>query len=327
MSFREISLRFPRSILELGRIFSTEKKCLKYMFQIRWPDGFICPYCGGEKPYWIKSRKTFSCAACKKQISLKVGTVMEKSKTPLSVWFTGAYFMTTFKPGISAMEFQHQMNIPSYECAFQVLHKLRSAAGQHEDDKLSGEIEVDETFVGAERKGLAGRSAKGKSLIVGAVEIRGRAAGRARLRKITKASGRELQRFLRRHVEPGTQVNTDGWRGYASIHKLGFYHDVVVSSKIQSEVEEWLPHVHRVFGNLKVWLNGTHHGVSPKHIQAYLNEFTFRFNRRKNRKEAFNELLGLAAHRQGPTYEKLYRSGKRRGWKHPNPSEAEFEVA
>lgn len=311
--------KFPRSILELGRIFSDEKACLRYMLEIRWPDGFTCPHCQSEKYYWIKTRGIIKCASCDKQISLKAGTVMEKSKTLLCSWFAGAYLMTTLTPGISAVQFQRQVNIPSYECAFQILHKLRAAAGQRELARLTDEVEVDETYVGAVQPGRRGRGAKGKALVVAAVEVRGRAAGRARLRKIEHASKKELGTFMKDHVETGAKVNTDGWSGYDKIEKLGYEHDVVIESTRESDAADWLPHVHRVFGNLKAWLGGTHHGVSPKHMQAYLNEFVFRFNRRRRPKEAFNALLGLAAQRRGPTYKKLYRSGFRGGWRHPNP--------
>lgn len=319
------SLRFPRSILELGRVFADEKTCLRYLSRIRWPHGFTCPYCGGRKGYPISERAAVKCASCERHVYLKVGTVMEKSKTSLCSWFAGAYLMTTLTPGISAVQFQRQVNIPSYECAFQILHKLRAAAGQRELPRLTGEVEVDETYVGAVRKGKRGRGAKGKALVVAAVEVRGHAAGRARLRKISHASKRELGRFLKDHVELGTKVNTDGWKGYRGIEKLGYEHDVVIESTDESDVKDWLSHVHRVFGNLKTWLNGTHHGVSPKHMQAYLNEYVFRFNRRRKPKQAFDTLLGLAVQRGGPTYEKLYHAGFRGGWKHPNP--LGFEVA
>ncbi len=312
-------LRFPRSILELGRVFKDDETCLQYLFDIRWPDGFVCPDCGSGKGYPITSRAAIKCADCNKQVYLKAGTVMEKTKTSLCDWFAGAYLMTTLTPGISAVQFQRQVNIPSYECAFQILHKLRAAAGQREMGKLSGEVEVDEVFIGARRRGKRGRGAEGKSIVVGAIEDHGKYAGRARLRAIKKANAKHLHKFLVDHVEVGSTVKTDGFTAYRRIAKLGFRHDVVVASEHEDDAEGWLPHVHRMFGNLQTWLNGTHHGVSKKHMQAYLNEYIFRFNRRRSPKKAFDALLGLASHNSGPTYEKLYSVGAWGGWKHPNP--------
>ena len=217
------------------------------------------------------------------------------------------------------MQLLHQTDIGAYECAFQVLHKLRAAAGQRELDKLSGTVEVDEVYIGAERPGRGGRGAKGKALVVAAVEVRGRASGRARLRRIPNVKGATLQQFLKDHVARGSTVKTDGWSGYRRIESVGYRHDRVVEGTSHEVAEKWLPHVHRIFGNLKTWLNGTHHGVSPKHMQAYLNEFVFRFNRRKNPKAAFRVLLDLAGSHRAPTYEELYRAGTSKGWRHPNP--------
>jgi len=135
------SLHYPRSILELGRVFADEETCLRYLFQVRWPDSFVCPHCGGKKGYPIASRAAVKCAVCNKQVYLKVGTIMEKSKTSLCNWFAGAYLMATFTPGISAVQFQRQVNIPSYKCAFQILHKLRAAAGQRELVLLQSEMD------------------------------------------------------------------------------------------------------------------------------------------------------------------------------------------
>jgi len=313
-------MQLPTTILELGRVFSSEERCREYLMEVRWPRGFVCPHCGESRSSPIPTRpRQIRCLACGRQTSIMAGTVMERSKTPLCSWFAGAYMMTTLTPGVSAVQFGRQTGIPSYECAFQVLHKLRAAAGLREKSRLSGTVEVDETYVGAEQKGKRGRGAKGKALVVGAVEVKGRGSGRCRLRVIRRPDRATLHRFLRGHVEPGALVKTDGFASYSGMEALGYEHDVTVESTSEADAAEWLPHIHRVFGNLKTWLNGTHHGVSPKHMQAYLNEFGFRFSRRKNPQKAFNLLLGLATEHEGPTYEMLYRSGKRQGWRHPNP--------
>jgi transposase-like protein len=313
---------FPRSIFELGQLFSGDDSCLEYIVEARWPDGFKCPHCNGTRFYWLETRKKMiKCASCREQISLTAGTVMEKTKTSLCKWFTGAYLMTTHTPGISALQFQRQVDIPSYECAFQILHKIRASAVRPNRDKLSGYVEVDESWIGGHRLGKRGRGAEGKALVVGAIEVRGKGAARARFRRVRNASHETLSGFIKAHVEPGSIVRTDGWRGYIGIEDYGYQH----SREIEESPERAaliLPHFHRVISNLKAWIIGTHHGVSPKHMQAYLNEYCFRFNRRMSPWKAFETLLGLAAHSEGPTYNQLYAND---GWIHRNPLEVGVE--
>lgn len=229
--------------------------------------------------------------------------------------------MTTQTPGMSALQFQRQVGIPSYEAAFQIMHKLRAAMVAPERDKLGGIIEADETYIGSHRIGGGrGRGAEGKSLVVGAVEVKngkkGPYAGRARLLKIEHADSDTLSGFLVMNVERDTVVRTDGWRGYNGIEAEGFIHEPFPLNDPE-KASKVFPHIHRVFGNLKAWIIGTHHGVSPKHMQAYLNEYVFRFNRRFAPWGAFNTLLGLASDHAAPTYEQLYRAGTKKGWEHP----------
>ena len=191
-----------------------------------------------------------------------------------------------------------------------------------ERGQLSGAVEVDESFVGVAREGTRGRGAEGKAIVVGAVEViptgRGTRAGRLRLQEIGDASQEALIPFIMDCVEPGTIVRTDGWLGYTNLPQMGYRHEIV-EGEDSTEVAEQLVHIHRVFSNLKSWLIGTHHGVSEKHLQAYLNEYVFRFNQRANPMAAFNAILGLASHFEAPTYEELYAAGEAGGWVHPNP--------
>ena len=177
--------------------------------------------------------------------------------------------------------------------------------------KLSGVVEVDETYIGGKKAGVTGRGALGKVLVAGAVDTKGKYANRIRLRVIPDASSETLTNFVKTNVEEGSQVKTDDWRGYSKLKVLGYKHTVVAD----------LPHIHRVFSNLKTWLLGTHHGVSPQHTQAYLNEYVFRFNRRKTPMAAFQTALGLGSQRLGPTYRGLYgvAKGLSLAWIHPNP--------
>mgnify|MGYP001610156792 CR=1 FL=1 len=312
---------FPKTIFEFQQRFSTEEECMKYLIESRWPDDFSCPRCqaDGREFYWKKGRNLLQCKACGYQASVTAGTVLHRSKQPLTLWFWAAYLVTTHTPGLSAVQFQRQVGLSSYQTAFTMLHKLRAAMVKVDRTKLNGIVEVDETFIGGSEKGKPGRGAGGKALVVGAVELRGDAVSRIRLRVIQDASGASLERFVKENVEPGSIIKTDGWAGYNKLGRLGYQH----LASIEGEPERAaviLPHVHRIFSNLKSWLIGTHHGVSEQHLPAYLNEFVFRLNRRKTPMAAFQTVLGLIAEREGPTYRGLYGVAKgSTEWTHPNP--------
>lgn len=258
-----------------------------------------------------------------------MGTVMERSHTPLSVWFWAAYLVSSQTPGMSAAQFQRQIGLKRYETAFQILHKLRAGMVRPAHDRIGGRanehVEVDETWVGGRTRG-EGSGVHHKTLVAAATEVRqrvpgtkrdarrnGRYAGRIRLAVIPDRSAGSLCGFVEQAVAPGAKVVTDNWSGYADLTKLGYDHHAVAERSDPRVAEEHLPIVHLVFANLKTWLIGTHHGVSPQHLQAYLNEFTFRFNRRFYPFNALRSLLGITGEVTAPTYEALY-SGE---WRHP----------
>ena len=309
---------FPKTILDFQRQFSTDDACLRYLIDSRWPDGFVCPRCRWREAYWKAPRKLFQCKACGYQASVTAGTVLHRSKMPLVQWFWAAYLVTTHTPGLSALQFARQMDL-GYETAFQMLHKLRAAMVKEGQERLRGIVEVDEAYLGGERAGKAGRGAHGKMLVAGAVETHGRRAGRIRLRVIRGVSGDQLTGFVKATVEEGSTVRTDGWAGYNGLRALGYQHKPEVEGTPE-RAAEILPLIHLAFSNLKTWLLGTHHGsVKKQHMQAYLNEFTFRFNRRRTPMAAFQTVLGLIDERKGPTYAGLYdvvRGGD--SWQHPN---------
>lgn len=295
----------PTSIREFQQMFPDEGACLEYLVRIRWPDGFCCASCDERAHYFYSERRTVVCKRCRRHIRVTAGSVMHRSKLPLSTWLYGAFLVSTLTPGISAVQFQRQLGISRYETAFQVLHKLRSAMVAPGREPLHGTIELDETLVGGVHKGgKRGRSTEKKTLVVGAVEIRpGRkrpvVAGRVRLRAIPDASAATLDGFLDEHVAPGTIVLTDGHQGYQNLAKLGYDH--------LPETGAELPLVHREFANLKTWLRGTHHDrVERQHLQAYLNEFCFRHNRRFWPFSAFVRLLTIAMDCPAATYRDLY---------------------
>jgi len=318
---------FPTTLPEFQQAFPNDAACLAYLERMRWPTGFKCPKCGVQKePYRTKARPLIlRCRECHTNVGLMGGTVMERTHTPLNVWFWGAYLITTQTPGQSARQFQRQLGLTRYETAYQILHKLRAAMVRPERELLHGVVEVDETLVGGRTKG-EGRGKHHKVYVLGAVEVRehkddGKAhkrdvyAGRLRLQVVDDRQAKTCEKFVVANVEKGSTVKTDGWQGYDNLaEKCGFTHDGLALNADAALTEAHLPMIHLVFSNLKAWMQGTHHGrIEPKHLQAYLNEFVFRFNRRFWPMTTFNSLLGLAAHAESATYDELY-SGS---WTHP----------
>jgi transposase-like protein len=200
--------------------------------------------------------------------------------------------------------------------------KLRAGLVNPFRSKLKGVIEVDETYIGGKEEGKRGRGAAGKALVIGAVEVidtsKKKIGGRIRMRKISSPSSENLLKFIQDNIEKGSTIVTDGWQGYNIIEAYGYKHDII-EGESSVEVAKNLIHIHRAFSNLKTWINGTHHGVSKKHIQAYLNEYVFRYNRRRVPFEAFNAILGIGTVREAPTYYELYHTGEKHGWTHSNP--------
>lgn len=325
-------LAFPASLPEFQRLFPDDAACATYLERIRWSDGFECPWCNvAGEPYRFAARPgVLRCRACKRNVALTAGTVMERTHSPLSTWFWGAYLVASMTPGMSAVQFQRQLGLSRYETAFQILHKLRAGMVRPRRDRIGGNakesVEVDETWIGGATRGK-GRGNHDKTLVVAAVEIRrrkpepekaaprrgGRYAGRVRLEVAPDRSAESLCGFVESAVTPGAMVVTDGWSGYASLAARGYQHTAIVEDGDPAVVEEYLPIVHLVFSNLKSWLRGCHHGVSPRHLQAYLNEFAFRFNRRFYPFNAFRSLLAIGGEVSAPTYAELYSSD----WHHP----------
>jgi transposase-like protein len=231
---------------------------------------------------------------------------MHRSHLPIQEWFWAAYLVATHTPGMSALQLQRQLGIGGYQNAWHLLHRLRKGMVNDNRHQLSGLVEVDETFMGGPVKGKKGRgvaSSTHKSLVVGAVEVlvyhakdtkRKERAGRLRLAGIADASEGSLGAFLTQNIQAGSRVRTDGWRGYSDAALSDYVHHVRVVGSPQ-RAHKRFPHIHRVFGNLQTWLNGTYHGVAPKHLSSYLDEFVFRFNRRKTPMAAFQTLLGISS--------------------------------
>jgi transposase-like protein len=292
--------------MEVQARFRDEEACRTYLAESRWPDGFRCPACGHDDSLELPGRLLWRCRKCGRDTSVTAGTVLHRTRTPLTQWFWAAYLVTTHTPGLSALQLQRQLGISRYETAWTLLHKLRRAMVRPGRDLLRDKVEVDEAYVGGPEFDLrGGRQLRNKALVVAAVEVRGKGSGRVRLQVVPDASGPSLTGFVKAYVSPGATVMTDGWQGYAPLSDMGYRHRPRTQGNPR-RASKILPRVHRVFGNLQTWLRGTHHGVSAKHLQSYLDEFTFRFNRRNSPMAAFQTLLGLGSQQGATTYHQLY---------------------
>jgi transposase-like protein len=274
---------YPRTLVEFEAWFATEEACREYLFRLRWPEGFHCPRCGhGEA--WAVGAILFQCTRCAYQASVTAGTIFHGSHKPLTMWFRAMWWVTSQKTGASAMGLQQVLGLGSYKTAWTWLHKLRRAMVRPGRDRLDGRVEVDETYLGGLEEGLCGRQTEKKALIAVAAQEDGRRIGRIRMRRIKDASAESLHGFVLDSIQPGSVVHTDGWVGYTGLGKKGYEHKVTVLSGREEAASELLPRVHRVVSLLKRWLMGTHQGaVSHEHLDYYLDEFTFRFNRRTSR--------------------------------------------
>ena len=299
-------------------MFPNERVCVQFVIDSRWPDGEpICPKCRFGKTYPRKDRlEGRKCAKCDYIFSVTAGTVMENTKLPLSIWLQATFLMVTDKRGISAKQLQRALAIKRYETAWSMLQKLRAAMVNPDRSKLTGRVEVDESYIGGPEEGKRGRGAGGKNLVVGAVEVRewtnhktGKGStypGRVRFRRIDNAIQPVLVDFALETVEGGTTVVTDGFEAYRILPKFGYAHEVESTARGMQQ-DAVLRHYHLAVANLKTWINGTFHGrIEGKHLQGYLNEFAFRFNRRHNLFAAFQTMLGIAGKVKGPTQETLY---------------------
>lgn len=286
--------QYPHNQMEFEERFHSEEACLEYLWQIRWGNGFRCPACGSDR-FWSRADGLVQCVSCRAKTSVIAGTIFQDTKKPLRLWFLAMWQITSQKYGANALGLQRTLGLGSYRTAWAWLHKLRRAMVRPERDRLSGAVEVDETLVGASKPGKRGRGAEGKTLVLIAAEKRGTASGRIRLRCVPDASGNSLETAVAEMVTQSSTIFTDGWKGYLGLPQRGYFHEVVAP---ESNVgDDLLPHCHHIAGLLKRWLDGTLQGaVSPRYLDYYLDEYTFRFNRRtsKYRGKLFYRLVQQA---------------------------------
>ena len=299
---------YPGSYAELLAWFPDEAACVDYLEWLRWPEGFRCPRCAAVAG-WRLSSGRWQCGGCGHQASVTAGTVFHKSRTPLRLWLAAAWLMTSQKHGVSALGLQRALGLGSYQTAWAMLHRYRTAMVRPGRERLSGLVEVDETYVGGLEGDVYGRQTETKSTVAIAVEIKQpKGFGRVRMQTVTDVSKDSLIPFVTDAVEPGATVHTDGWQAYWTVPDHGYEHKRTVMRQQSDPAHVVMPGVHRVASLLKRWLLGTHQGsVSPDHLDAYLNEFTFRFNRRNSRRRGmlFYRLLEQAVATDPITYKSL----------------------
>jgi transposase-like protein len=292
--------------MEFEKQFATEESCREYIFQLRWPNGFECPRCKHKKAWPV--RTLFQCAKCSYQISVTAGTIFQDTHKPLTIWFRAIWYITSQKNGVSALGLQRILGLSNYRFAWTWLHKLRRAMVRPGRERLSGKIEIDETYLGGLETGVRGRKTINKALIAIAAQKNGKGIGRIRMKRIADASAQSLHPFIEESIEPKSILHTDGWEGYTGIDTKGYVHDKVVLRKQKESASTLLPRVHRVVSLLKRWLMGTHQGaVSGAHLDYYLDEFTFRFNRRtsQHRGKLFYRLMENAVAIEPHTFKQM----------------------
>ena len=293
--------QYPKSLGEFQAWFQTDADCLDYLEWLRWPSGFACPACGNPAGWRIGDGR-FMCTGCSARTSVTAGTIFDRTRTPLTVWFAACWHFATVKDGISALSLKRTLEIGSYQTVWAILHRLRSVLVRPDRERLNGKVEVDETYIGGAEPGLAGGRAHGNKVLTAiAVEIlEPKGWGRCRMAPIEDASASSLLHFVQECIEPGTTVITDGWNGYLGIEGEGYIHDRRSQRAARARGEdpgELLPAVHRIASLNNRWILGTHQGaVDAAHLPSYLNEFVFRFNRRRSRSRGmlFYRVLELA---------------------------------
>ena len=272
-----------RALAEFEQRFATEDACRAYLTQLRWPTGFCCPQCKTSGS-WTTTRCLMMCRRCGYQASVTAGTIFHRTRLPLQDWFRAMWWMTDQKHRLSALGLQRLLGLGSYRTAWLWLQKLRRAMVRPNWDRLGGQIEVDETYVGGVEAGGGRRHLGSKALVAIAAQIDGKGIGRIHLRRIPAASASPLVAFVKHAIKPGSVVITDGWEAYAGLKQEGFKHRPRVINASSKTASVLLPRVHRVASLLKRWLLGTHQGaLSREQLDSYLDEFTFRFNRRTSR--------------------------------------------
>lgn len=299
-------MEFPKNLRDFDRIFASDEACVEFLEQVRWGSGFRCQSCDADE-FWTLSLGLRRCQVCRFKNYVKAGSIFDSTRLPLKIWFYAIWWVTSQKTGMSALNLQKNLGLGSYRSSWLMLHKIRNAMIFEDRSLLQGEVEVDEAFLGGVRTGKRGRGAEGKELIVIAAEYSGKKrVGRIRIQRVPDASAEKLESFITANIAKGATVHTDAWNGYNGVEKLGYKHMPIKSATVHPD--ELLPRINIVTSLLKRWLLGTLQGrLDPKHMSSYLEEFTFRFNRKtsKARGLLFQRVLEKSINVKPAPYRKI----------------------
>lgn len=290
-------------LLEFVERFPDEEACRSFLFSRRWPEGFSCPRCGHHEHSFIATRHLYRCKRCRYQCSLTAGTVMEKTKTPIRIWFWLIYLMASQRTGFSILSFSRMAGI-HYQTAWTCAHKIRAAMRKRDARYLlCGLVELDDSYFGTKRSGKRGRGAEGRRPVLVGADIGGKGPAHAAMRVLPDVSASSIEEEAVRCIREGSQVLTDGFASYPAA--LSSYEHQGITLGSLKEAGSRLPWVHVLLANVKGMLRGVHHGVSRKHLQPYLSEFCWRFSRRFFEAELFDRLLRACICARPPTYREL----------------------
>ena len=289
---------YPKTFQELLAWFPDDAACLAYLERLRWPEGFICPVCGVAGG-WRTAKARWMCASCGRQTSVTAGTIFHRIRTPLSTWFAAIWFITSQKNGMSSQGVQRWLGFGSYETAWAWMQKLRRAMVRPERELLAGVVELDEVFIGNESRGKAGGVKDNCAAMIAVESMGGRKLGRVRIEVAPTARSADLVAFADRVIAKGSLIKTDGATNLRKLSQMGYEHQFFIGLDSAEPAHVSLPGVHMIGSLLKRWLTGTlHYAVTQEHLAYYLDEYTFRFNRRtsKSRGLLFYRLLQQAVH-------------------------------
>jgi hypothetical protein len=289
------------SIFEFQKRFPDEEACFKYLYEQKWPLGFVCPRCDHPDAYFIKTRRLLQCKSCKHQASVTAGTIFHKMRQPLLVLLWACYWLATTKKGISSKELQRKLGLKSYQTAWTLSHKIRKAMKSSGQYPIQNDVEFDEAFLGLPDE--ASESSR-RALVKAVVETDGNFIGRAYLEHLQSGTAKTIQNFIHKCVKPGVVIKTDGHPLYQFL-KQHYEHRAHKMYRNKDDIEKNLPKIHMVIANLKMWLAGTFNCMPYKHAQRYLDEFCFRFNRRWKLEKIFDKLIIRAVRTSPITYAEL----------------------
>ena len=292
------------SFFEFQQRFQTEENCRRRLFELRWPDGFVCPRCGGKDYYNLPKRRLFQCKECGYQTSLTAGTVMHGTQTSLLKWFWAIYLVSTDKRGLSALALSKKLEI-SYWRAWTMLQKIRQGMRDRDANyKLAGIVEIDDAFFGGPKEG-GDKRGRGSSKVPVIVEAstNGEGIGYARMTVVDHVDGKTVKEIVKADIKEDQVIKTDGFSSYKIVKEEGHEHQrEIVKGRKAHEALKW---VHILISNAKAFILGTFHGVSKKHLQAYLDEFCYRFNRRWWENQLFDRLVTACATSRGIAFSEL----------------------